>query len=475
MNMRATHLGIRAGALLTLATASSLAWAKQDVSQAPTLPQEPPAQQAQAIPQQPPQPQPVAFEEVQFTPAPGDPYVRGPAPPPPSSLSPADAARAQEEEAAELKVKAETPGASGWIAGQGFILRSADDNYKLRLGMQTAYKAEPTYQAGEFQDRRAFFVLRPIFAGSLFEDWIRFWTSIELNSNPPYLLDSYVEINPVPEFGVRIGQQYTLISRHEQFGPQQILFPEWSPVAEYFWTGRDKGFTFWGLVADSHFEYYAGLYGGSPLRQFKTISGNYVVAGRLVWNPVGATSSTEFPYIVEGGAPFRFSTSVQGFYGKVQTAEENFNPSSFRFDVMPTGTVREQGGGAVDLWIQGGPFVFLAEAYGRNTDPEVAAEGDSYTSVGAWGQIGFLLIPQTMDIAARFNWLDPSVDLDNDRFISGEIQLAYYVSHSPNLVMKLRYGYGDQDSPGMAALGPVSLFTSEGRLQIATAQLNLAF
>jgi hypothetical protein len=413
--------------------------------------------------------QPPAFEDVQLTPGADGTDLRAPAPPPPTSAPPA-------EESAGVTAKAEPkPGPSGWTPGEGFILRSDDGNYKLRIGLQAAYKVEPTYQDGDFRDRRAFFVLRPIFAGSLFKPWIRFWTSLELNSNPPFLLDSYVELNPVTEFGVRVGQQYTLISRHEQFGPQQILFPEWAPVAEYFWTGRDKGATAWGFVADSHFEYYAGLYSGSPLRQFTTISGNYVVEGRLVWNPLGATGSTEFPYITEERAPFRPSISLEGYYGKVQLAEENFNPSSFRFDAMSTGTVRQQACGVLAVWLQGAHFAFQAEGYVRRTDPDMGAADDTYTSVGAWGQIGILLIPRNLDLGFRVNWLNPSTDLANDRFISGEVQLAYYVSHSPNLVVKLRYGFGNQQTPGMEALGPVALFTRAGDLHLGTAQLNLAF
>jgi hypothetical protein len=414
------------------------------------------------------QAQPPVFEEVQLTPAEGTTGVDGPPAPPATEAPPA----ATEE----VATAAPRPGDSGFTMGEGFILRSEDNNYKLRIGMQTAYKVEPIYQDGDFRDRRAFFVLRPIFAGSFFKDWIRFWTSLELASNPPYVLDSYVELNPVDEFGLRIGQQYTLIGRHEQFGPQQILFPEWSPVAEYFWTGRDKGITAWGLVADKRFEYYAGAYGGSPLRQFTTISGNYVVEARLVWNPAGPVGSTEYPYISDEAVPLRTSWSVQGYYGKVQLAEENFNASTFRFDPIATGVVREQACAGADFFVQGRWFATTAEAYVRSTDPEATgAAGDTYTSVGVWGQFGVLIIPRTLDIAVRVNWLDPSTDLDDDYFYSGEAQVAYYVTHSPNLVVKLRYGIGEQQSPGMEALGPVSLFTREGELQIATLQLNLAF
>ena len=82
------------------------------------------------------------------------------APPPPTTAPPA-------EESAGVTAKAEPkPGPSGWTAGEGFVLRSDDGNYKLRIGLQAAYKVEPIYQDGDFRNRRAFFVLRPIFAGT---------------------------------------------------------------------------------------------------------------------------------------------------------------------------------------------------------------------------------------------------------------------------------------------------------------------
>ena len=80
-----------------------------------------------------------------------------------------------------------------------------------------------------------------------------------------------------------------------------------------------------------------------------------------------------------------------------------------------------------------------------------------------------------MDVAARFNWLNPSTTLGNDQFYSIEGQIAWYVSHSQHLVVKLRYGLGHQDTPGMAALGDVPLVLPAGRTQLGTIQLNLAF
>jgi hypothetical protein len=382
---------------------------------------------------------------------------------------PAPAAPAAAEPAASPPPEPKPP--AGYVPGTGFVIQSPDAAYRLRVGLVAAYKFEPVYVNGSFQDRNAFFVMRPFLGGNFFKEWIHFWTSFEFASNPPFLLDSYVEIAPWKEFQLRIGQQWTPFDRHEYFGPQEILFPEWAPVSEYFWTGRDKGVTAMGTLA-GQLDYWLGVYSGTPLRQFNALPGNYLLEARLTWNPLGSMGATEFPYIVsEGPAPFRVSATIQGYYGNVQEATENFNPSTFRFEAMANGEKTKEGAGAADLWLQGPCFTVFLDGFIRRTEPHIGA---SYTSVGVWGQVGVPLVTKTLDIATRINWLNASTDLSNDGFYSIEGQLAYYVSHSPGLVVKLRYAYGHQNSPGEDALGAVQLITTPGNTQIGTLQLNLA-
>jgi len=54
--------------------------------------------------------------------------------------------------------------------------------------------------------------------------------------------------------------------------------------------------------------------------------------------------------------------------------------------------------------------------------------------------------------------------------------VSWYPEHSQHLVLKGRYAYGHQNSPGMAALGAVPLVISTpGATQLATLQGNIAF
>jgi hypothetical protein len=412
--------------------------------------------------------------QVLMTPPPPEgapPPANAPTPPPPPEPGAVAPVAPITQPAAAPAAEEKNPPA-GYIKGKGFIIQSEDGDYKLRIGLQAGYRFEPVYQNGEWVDRNTFFVLRPFIGGNFFKKWIQFWTSFEFASNPPYLLDSYVELSPWKEFGLRIGQQWTPFDRHEYLGPQEILFPEWAPVSEYFWTGRDKGITALGVLG-GQVEYWAGVYSGTPLRQYNALPGNYVLEGRVTWSPFGLIGSNEFPYITEeDGAPFKISATLEGYYGKVQEATQNFNPSTFRFETEETGMTHKEGAGSADLWMQGRMFAFLTEAFVRHTTP---AMGSAFTSVGVWGQIGVPLVTRTLDIATRINWLNASTSLSNDQFYSIEGQLAFYASHSQNLVVKLRYAYGHQDSPGMYALGAVPLILPAGRTQLGTLQLNLAF
>lgn len=406
----------------------------------------PPEHVEPPVPQEPEPPPPAAQPTT-----PGEETV-------PAAAAPAGAAAPEADE----------NGVAGWYPG--FAIKSRDGKFKLRLGLQAAYRFEPYWRDGESQDRKTFFVLRPILEGHVFEKWIKFWTSFEFAANPPFLLDSYIELQPKKEFGARIGQQFTPYSRHEYLGPQEILFPEWSPVAEYFWTGRDKGVTLLGSLGDGVLDYWAGAYSGTPLRQFTAIDGNYVLEARVTLSPMGRVATNEAPYITaERPVPFRCSFTLQGYYGNVETAAENFNSSTFRFDVEGSGQRRKQAAGGADVWLQGGPFAALVEGNVRRTDPN--GPNNAYTSLGVWGQVGLMVVDRTLDVGVRGNLLNASNELSHDLFYSIEGQVGYYPVHTQNLVLKLRYGYAKQENPGVEN---APLFTKTGNHNLITAQLGLA-
>jgi hypothetical protein len=358
------------------------------------------------------------------------------------------------------------------VPDEGFRIKDESGNYMLRIGFQGAYKFEPTWTNGEAQDRNALAFLRPILRGSLFKPWITFWTSMELAGNPPFLLDSYFDVVPVEEFGVRAGQQYSLISRQEQLGPQQLFFPGWAPVAEYFWPGRDKAVQVYGFLWDKRFEYYAGVFSGTPLRQTSTIPGNYELQGRIAYNPLGAVPyGYEFPFTDKGEPlPTRVAIALQTYGGRVETAEQNFNPDNGQLTTVRTNKRHKNVAGAVDAWFQTGPLILSGEGYVRHEDDLDGTP--TFTSAGAWGQAIVGLWPKVLALGAQVNWLDPNTDVDNDSAYVFQGELAWFI-HVPDLVLKLRYAHVYEQQP--AAPATVTLPYAPGHTNLLTLQFNLSF
>lgn len=362
-------------------------------------------------------------------------------------------------------------GIAGWFPDDGFAIKSSDGAYKLRFGLQAGLRFEPYWRDGVAQDRRELPTVRLLFEGNVFRPWLRYRTSLELAQNPPYLLDCYLDVQRWKELGVRLGQHSTPISRHEFANIEQILFPDWAQVANYFWTGRDKGATLQGSLFDGRFDYRVGAYAASPLRQYTSFDGAWAAIARLTFSPLGESSASEVPYLSPKPVPFRFAFSLQGAAGDYRLGTENFNPTTFRFDLSATPSRKRQQLGGVDLSLQHQRVSVMAEAYLRRMDP---SDGASYVSKGAWGQVGVALWKRMLDIGVRANVLDASDELSNDFGYALEGMLGYYPFENPHLSLKLRYGYGHQDTPGSDALGSVALLMPPGTNHLLTAQITLA-
>jgi hypothetical protein len=371
----------------------------------------------------------------------------------------------------------ETPppaaGFAGYKTGGGFRLESADGNYLLRLALQSAFAVEPVWTGGSSEFDSAIKVLRPVLRGNVVEPWVGYWVSVELSQGTPYLLDGYFDLHRWNEIAFRFGQQYTPMSRHEAFGPQQIFFPDYARTANYFWSGYERGATLYGSLAGDRFYYYAGVYGGTSLRNTVDTTQDYVVEARATVSPMGAVNANEFPFTPEGQPlPLRVSFTLQGFLGKLQTTRENYNPTINAVTEPPSAVRHRTYTAGGDLWVQGGPIIVFGEGYWSTQ----RADGESSysSSYGAWGQVVGNVYKNVIGVGARVNWIQPNFGVGSDRLLSAEGEVAWFI-HPPELVAKARYGWIDQKSPGTVALAGRKLPDVPGTSHVATLQLNLSF
>ena len=364
-----------------------------------------------------------------------------------------------------------------WIKGEGFRIQSADGNWKLRVGLQVAFQWEPRFPEGGPNNWSNFPLpyVRPRINGTLLRPWIEYWCSLEFRQFPPFLLDCYMDIRPWKFFGLRAGQFWTLLSRHEYLGPQELVFASWAPTADYFWTGRDRGVQLFG---ETHYiDWYTSITAGTTLTNTTTVPGNFQLQGRVSINPIGPVGPTEMPWIAtDKPVPFRFSFTLQGAWGRVNPNGVGFNNESFLV-LTPQGE-RDYGTGAVDFLIQWQRLGFFAEAYGRRVSPRDVPTAP-FTQWGAWAQVHYTFWRRNLDGALRYDWIQASASLPSSDFHAGEAQLAWFI-YGTSLAVRLRYGVAHQADPGPAPaadpmfLTTVGLPTSPGWLHLVTLQLQLA-
>lgn len=375
-----------------------------------------------------------------------------------------------EEQKKELKavstdpaaVKNPTPPTAAFIVGEGFRILSDDGDYKLRVGFQGQLAYQPTFiRAPDGTETNNWSQFRVPFArlrvdGHLFKPQIRYWFSFEFNNFPPFLLDGYVEWMPHKMFGIRLGQFWTPMSRHEYLGPQEMLFPDWAVTADYFWTGRDKGVQLFG--EGDLIWWYLALFAGSNQRQPFTTPGNFQLQARVTVNPLGPLGWAELPFAMakDGKVPLRISFNLQGHIGKVAPTSTGFNSNNGFFQRTDQPERRQQGI-AADFTMQTGRFAFLTEFYSRRIE-STTTPTPAFWAIGAWAQANYTFYKQVLDFALRFNYIDPSLNLGNDNFYSGEVLLNWYVK-APYVILRARYAVAHQQDPGAAPADNPDLFT----------------
>jgi hypothetical protein len=363
-------------------------------------------------------------------------------------------------------------GHAGYKPGTGFHIQSADGNYLMRIEMRAALKFEPAWTDGEKDVRGSLAFVRPALRGNFFKPWLRYAFAMELARGDAFLLTANVEVQPWDEFGFRYGQQGTPVSRHSDFAPHNIFFPDYAGVSTFFWSGRQRGLTVFGTLGEDLLNYWVGLFGGSPLLETQNDPDNYIAEARVAVNPWGATNANELPFTpARESLPTRASFALQGYQGKLQTSVDNYNPTNSVLNPLPILVSRKMATGGADAWFQSGPFIASAEYYYRRIQESDGLPG--YNSQGVWGQFMLDVYRQTIGVGARFNWLNPNMDVSSDRVLEGEGQVAWFINPR-HLVLKLRYALLDQKEPDPAALGPgYQLPFIPGTTNVITLQLTM--
>jgi len=220
----------------------------------------------------------------------------------------------------------------------------------------------------------------------------------------------------VGQFKVPFGQQELTSSGSQQFVDRVLA------ASEYF-RGRDRGVQVWGQFANK-LEYRAGMFDGNGVTRSVNDNAAFQYDLRLRWQPNGAV-----PLGTSSG-PLNSETDFDS-----KRADKPLYAFGASFESQDTSNVLPDPANNLksDLWNFDAVFKYrgffaTGELITGKRRPQ---SGESFHTSGWFVQGGYLIVPDTFEIAARYASVDPSdlVDLDKAEELGGAMSY-YYNKHN---------------------------------------------
>lgn len=220
-----------------------------------------------------------------------------------------------------------------------------DDGFKpkltigvgLRTGLSLAFNPgdKVTFSLSDSLDQ---FMFRPFFAGQLTKNLGLF---VQANGGATSfgLIDAYFDVKIVPEFSLVLGQHIPANDRNNFSGP--FFNNSWNFAAVHSYpfdaAARDRGFTFWGLLAKDIIKYHLSLVDLEPGREI----GDARFAGRLTLNFLKPETSYYFSETYFGksdtlaiGGVFSYQNGVKGGTDRNMDGKVDNDFVAFSFDFL---------------------------------------------------------------------------------------------------------------------------------------------
>ncbi|MBI2487634.1 MAG: hypothetical protein HYW01_11950 [Deltaproteobacteria bacterium] len=367
----------------------------------------------------------------------------------------------EEEDAWWKKIKVEYK-----KPGDGFTLKTADDNFKMKIKLRTQFQFSINDTDGEdtatdFNVRR----LRLYFEGNAFRPWLLYAIQASGEGSSFSLRDAYFDFAYNTMFAPRAGQYKVPFSREELNSSSELQLVERSIVNDEFTFGRDRGASIYGVLGN-YITYGAGIFNGDG-RNGASVDSNLLYAGRIMFTPCcgelkyGGTFPAGGDYkiapnfgkdkpLIAFGAAFAV---IPGLNIGNKTPDGDIDE---RFDEIFGGAVIDAGGAEADVFALTADAnfkysIFSAEAeyQFRSIDPDDVAFEEA-TDHGFRVQAGLFIVPEFIEVAGRFGYIafDDDIDGRESRY---EITpgLNFYLSNSHKWKVQLSYSFiKDEDTDG---------------------------
>lgn len=256
------------------------------------------------------------------------------------------------------------------------------------------------------------------------------------------LVETFVNYRFIDEAQLKVGQTKAPFSRQEFTSDGALQFVDRSPVVESFKNGYDIGAMLNGKIADGLAYYYAGVFNGAGQTSTRNTNDN-LFAARFAVNPLGDMAYSEAD--LEDGKKPLLSIGANYFMNTLNKTTPATGPA---LDSIANYATSSGWVGKNALAAAGSKFASIdkidVESFGVDLAFKwlgVSLEGEylfgqaesQYTPLknllrahGFYVQTGYMIIPQKLEVAFRYSYLDPNRDAANDNVVETIGAVSYY-------------------------------------------------
>jgi len=213
-------------------------------------------------------------------------------------------------------------------------------------------------------------------------------------------------------FQLKFGQYKVPFGRQELTSSGSQQFVDRALVTNRFARGRDIGLQLWGTPAAGKLDWRVGIYNGNGRTVSRNDNDKYQTNARVTFQPFGDVKYSEGD----------FESSAKPLFAIAAEYESNERP------VAAAGTTPAH---SVDKEIVGGDVVFKFKGFSffaalHEASNERTGTLSDFDDGGFVAQLGYFVIPQKFELAARLAEIDPNNDIDNDEQEERGIGVGYF-------------------------------------------------
>ena len=321
--------------------------------------------------------------------------------------------------------------------GKGITLTTSDQKFQTTIGgaLQIRYtyldnENSASTDDSEFRIRNA----KLWAVGYAFEKdfTYNFQVNFAGTNSTKFLEYAYLNYKFVDEAQILVGENKVPFNRGWLSPFSALEFIDRSIASDTFRPGYDIGVMPWGKVKKGMFNYNAGIYGGVGQNTLRTTDKAAYVA-RATFNPLGDMSYNEGDVdnspkpLLSIGANYWYDTLRATRTGTTTTLETNnlnllwLNNNLSVFTQTEDLNIDQYGFDAAFKWR--GFFAQAEYLDGRAVGNNSSTVLHAY---GFYGQAGYFIIPQKLEAALRYSYVDPNRNRSNNLHTETEVVISYF-------------------------------------------------